>query len=43
MPKEAIKLNAAGEVVSLDAMAAAILQGLQAQPTARRTAAGGET
>jgi two-component system chemotaxis response regulator CheB len=43
MPKEAIKLNAAEEVVSLDAMAAAILQGLQAQPTPRRTAAGGET
>jgi two-component system, chemotaxis family, protein-glutamate methylesterase/glutaminase len=43
MPKEAIKLNAAEEVVSLDAMAAAILQGLQAQPAPRRTAAGGET
>ena len=43
MPKEAIKLNAAEDVVSLDAMAAAILQGLQAQPTPRRTAVGGET
>jgi len=41
MPKEAIKLNAAEEVVPLDAMADAILQGLQAQPKARKTAAGG--
>jgi two-component system chemotaxis response regulator CheB len=43
MPKEAIKMNAADEVVALDGMAAAILQGLQPQPTPRRTAAGGET
>ena len=41
MPKEAIKLNAAEEVVPLDAMADAILQGLQAQPKARKTTAGG--
>jgi two-component system, chemotaxis family, protein-glutamate methylesterase/glutaminase len=43
MPKEAIKLNAAEDVVPLDAMANAILQGLQAQPKARKTAAGGAT
>ena len=43
MPKEAIKMNAADEVVALDGMAAAILQGLQTQPKPRRTAAGGET
>jgi chemotaxis response regulator CheB len=43
MPKEAIKMNAADEVVALDGMATAILQGLQAQPRPRRTAAGGET
>jgi two-component system chemotaxis response regulator CheB len=43
MPKEAIKMNAADEVVALDGMAAAILQGLQIQPRPRRTAAGGET
>jgi two-component system chemotaxis response regulator CheB len=43
MPKEAIKMNAADEVVALDGMAAAILQGLQTQPRPRRTAAGGET
>jgi two-component system chemotaxis response regulator CheB len=43
MPKEAIKMNAADEVVPLDGMAAAILQGLQAQARPRRMAAGGET
>jgi two-component system chemotaxis response regulator CheB len=41
MPKEAVKLNAADEVVPLDAMADAILQGLLSAPKARRTAAGG--
>jgi two-component system chemotaxis response regulator CheB len=43
MPKEAIKMNAADEVIPLDGMAAAILQGLQAQARPRRSAAGGET
>jgi two-component system chemotaxis response regulator CheB len=41
MPKEAIKLGAADEVVSLEAMTPSILQALQAQPKARRAAAGG--
>lgn len=41
MPKEAIKLGAADEVVALDDMTHSILQALQAQPKARRAAAGG--
>jgi two-component system chemotaxis response regulator CheB len=41
MPKEAIKLEAADEVVALEDMTYSILQALQAQPKARRAAAGG--
>lgn len=41
MPKEAVKLNAADEVVPLDAMADAILQGFISAPKTRRIAAGG--
>jgi two-component system chemotaxis response regulator CheB len=41
MPKEAIKLGAADAVVALEAMTHSILQALQAQPNARRAAAGG--
>ncbi len=41
MPKEAIKLGAADEVVALEDMTHSILQALQAQPKARRAAAGG--
>lgn len=41
MPKEAVKLGAADEVVALADMAHSILQVLQAQPKARRAAAGG--
>jgi two-component system chemotaxis response regulator CheB len=43
MPKEAIKLNAAENVVPIDAMADGILQGFSIQPQARRTALGGAT
>jgi two-component system chemotaxis response regulator CheB len=41
MPKEAIKLGAADEVVALEDMTHSILQALQAQPKAHRAAAGG--
>jgi two-component system, chemotaxis family, protein-glutamate methylesterase/glutaminase len=41
MPREAIKIGAADEVVSLEAVAHCIVQALQAPPKARRTAAGG--
>jgi two-component system chemotaxis response regulator CheB len=41
MPKEAIKLGAADEVVSLESMTHSILQALQAHPKDRRAAAGG--
>ncbi len=41
MPKEAIKLGAADEVAALEDMTHSILQALQAQPKARRAAAGG--
>jgi len=41
MPKEAIKLGAADEVVALAAMTHSILQALQAPPNARRAVAGG--
>jgi two-component system chemotaxis response regulator CheB len=41
MPKEAVKLGAADEVVALANMAHSILLALQAQPKARRAAAGG--
>jgi len=41
MPKEAIKLGGADEVVALEDMTHSILQALQAQPKARRAAAGG--
>jgi two-component system chemotaxis response regulator CheB len=41
MPKEAIKLGAADEVVALEDMTHSILQALQAPPKARRAAAGG--
>lgn len=41
MPKEAIKLGAADEVVALEDITHSILQALQAQPKARRAAAGG--
>jgi two-component system chemotaxis response regulator CheB len=41
MPKEAIKLGAADEVVALTAMTHSILQALQAPPNARRAVAGG--
>lgn len=41
MPKEAIKLGAADEVVALEAMTHSIFQALQAQPNARRAAVGG--
>jgi two-component system chemotaxis response regulator CheB len=41
MPKEAIKLGAADEVVALEAIPHFILQALQAQPKARKAAAGG--
>jgi two-component system chemotaxis response regulator CheB len=41
MPKEAIKLGAAADVVALEDMTHSILQALQAPPKARRAAAGG--
>jgi len=41
MPKEAIKLGAADEVVALEDITHSILQALQAQPKARRAATGG--
>jgi two-component system chemotaxis response regulator CheB len=41
MPKEAIKMGAADDVVALEDMTHSILQALQAQPKARRAAAGG--
>jgi len=41
MPKEAIKLGGADEVAALEDMTHSILQALQAQPKARRAAAGG--
>jgi len=41
MPKEAIKLGGADEVVALEDMTHSILQALQAQPKACRAAAGG--
>lgn len=41
MPKEAIKIGAADEVVALEDMTHSILQALQAQPKGRRAAAGG--
>jgi two-component system chemotaxis response regulator CheB len=41
MPKEAIKLGAADEVVALEDMTHSILLALQAQPKARRAATGG--
>jgi two-component system chemotaxis response regulator CheB len=41
MPKEAIKLGAADEVVALEAMSHSILKALQEQPKTRRAAAGG--
>jgi len=40
MPKEAIKLGAAEEVVALEDMTHFILQALQAQPKASRAGAG---
>jgi two-component system, chemotaxis family, protein-glutamate methylesterase/glutaminase len=41
MPREAIKIGAADEVVSLETVAHSMMQALQAPPKARRTAAGG--
>jgi two-component system chemotaxis response regulator CheB len=41
MPKEAIRLGAADEVVSLETMTHSILQALQSHPKDRRAAAGG--
>jgi len=41
MPKEAVKIGAADEVVALEGITHSILQALQAQPNGRRAAAGG--